>query len=73
MTELFVNCKKHGKHKFVKEWTLNGSFQAECGCEFLYNSGHIENLTEWRKINEYNKLHPYDDPRGTMLQDGSFL
>jgi hypothetical protein len=65
MTELFVNCKKHGR-THVKEWILSGSFFTECGCEFLFNSGYVRNLTEERKEEEYNKLYPYDDPRGVM-------
>jgi hypothetical protein len=71
MTELYVNCKKHGR-THVKEWILSEFFHAECGCEFDFNSGYVRNLTEEGKIDEYNKAHPYNDPRGRMFQDGSF-
>jgi len=80
MTELFVNCKKHGR-THVSKWVLSDFFHADCGCEFHFNGGYVRNLTEEReKDKKYIDDHKggiYQDGsrefEGIMLQDGSYI
>lgn len=68
MTELYVNCHTHGK-THVSEWNLSGFFHADCGCEFNFNAGHVENLTERHERDK--DRHEVDDHQGARYQDGS--
>ena len=68
MTEIFINCKIHGR-THVKELDFTGYIYGECGCNFLFNSGYIRNLTKEHKDKENRKY--IDDHKGGMYQDGS--
>lgn len=69
MTDLFINCTRHGKSK-VKEWNLSyGDITTGCGCRFRYNSGYIIDVTG-KNIKKDTTTY-IDDHKGGMYQDGS--
>lgn len=69
MTELTINCHRHGTSK-VKSWDLSHDYiKTECGCSFRFNSGHIEDLTrehQRKAEGTYYGSNPDNDPNRLM-------
>jgi len=69
MTEMYIECKKHGT-QLIERMDITEDFNiiyAKCNCRLKYSHGY--QLIEENKIHKESKY--IDDHKGRMYQDGS--